>query len=168
MRQGAAPLPAALADSSMVACLLPSMASCHQVVRVDRRKAGGEHTDTIPLDGGHLPARRPAPSLCMACRTATLPPLHRPARCPRLQSGCVARVLSRHRAALSQRLFAACPAFAAPLAQAGALLDQLRGTRAVHVRAGLSSAADWGEQQAAWRARKATPALESAAVGFAA
>lgn len=75
------------------------------------------------------------------------------------------RMLRRRRHALSRRLCAACPTFAAPLAQATAVLDQLRGTRAVHVQAGrLCSAADWGEQQAAWRARQAKPALEAAAV----
>lgn len=82
------------------------------------------------------------------------------------RSNARGRVLLRRRHQLSQRLFAASPAFAGPLAQAGALMEQLRGARAACVQLNCTySSDDWAEQQAVWRTRKAKPALEAAAVG---
>lgn len=82
------------------------------------------------------------------------------------RSNARARVLWCRRNQLSQRPFGACPAFASPLDQAGALMEQLRSARAACVQPSRTcSAADWAEQQAAWRTRMAKPALEAAAVG---
>lgn len=170
-----------------------------QVVKVDRRKAGGEHTDAVPLAGGWPPwkvpcacLRPPEPVLPLAatCRQLNLSLLphaewlrHKRAflrlrqltffgsfglaKCFALwRSNARGRVLRRRRHQLSGRLFAASPAFAGPLAQTGALVEQLRGARATCVQPGRTySAADWAEQQAAWRTRKTKPELDTTVVG---
>ncbi|PRW59277.1 dynein heavy chain [Chlorella sorokiniana] len=134
--------------------------SRRQVVKVDKRKAGGEHTDAVPL-AEWLRHKR----AFLRLRQLTFFGSFGLAKCFALwRSNAQGRVLLRRRHQLSQRLFAACPAFAGPLGQAGALMEQLRGARAACVQPRRTySAADWEEQQAAWRTRKAKPALEAAA-----
>lgn len=93
-----------------------------------------------------------------------MPPCPLSPTLPQWRANAARSKFMRRRAQLEQRLLVASPSLQAPLLEAGALLDRIACVRGAGVQPGRRySAADWAEQQGAWRSRRAQPELEAAA-----